>query len=70
MKLDMEQGRDGGLCLRLIAETVDEKRILVMLDGAVSSTQALGSHGATTYLVSKPVALAESKSDVRMTEEG
>jgi hypothetical protein len=58
MKIELDSGKDGAMCLRLVAETADERRILVMLDGSQANTLALGEANATTYLVSKPVVLS------------
>jgi len=56
MKVEMETGRDGALCLRLVSESPDENRILTVLDGAQVNTQPMNV-GFTGFIVSKPMAL-------------
>jgi len=56
MKVELENGKEGGLCLRLLSESPDERRILVMLDGAELKSLDL-SGKMVGYLISKPVKL-------------
>ena len=58
MKVQMDTGKDGALCLRLVAETKDERRILAVLDEAVLNT-VQANEITYGYLVSKPMSLKE-----------
>lgn len=57
MKIELENGRDGALCMKLSAETPEENKVLWILDGSEVTTVNLAP--TVAYLISKPMKLKE-----------
>lgn len=62
MQVQMDNARDGGVCIRLIAETNDEYRMLRILDGSDATTVEMGA-GPVLYLISTKIPLKGEESD-------